>query len=92
MSMDMDCFSMPCSWEEGCLNVVGCLSCEREHCFGDRAMSCSAGSNSHARVRFAMAWILCSVVVEQMDVHTNPVGVHHLFHTLAKGCCYSKAS
>ena len=34
----------------------------------------STGSDGHARVLFGMPWILCSTVVEQMDVHTHPVG------------------
>lgn len=43
LSMDIECFSMPYSCEEGCLILLGRLSFGREHFSGYMAMSGSAG-------------------------------------------------
>ena len=73
LSMDVECLSMCCSWEEGCLKRVGRFTLRRDPLSGSMAVRGSAGSDGGSRALWGMPWILWSIVVGQMDIHAHPV-------------------
>jgi len=73
LSMDHECLSVCCSWEEGCLKRVGRFTLRRDPLSGSMAVRGSAGSDGGSRVLWGMPWILWSIVVGQMDIHAHPV-------------------
>ena len=85
LSMDVECLSMCCSWEEVCLKGVGRFTLRRAPLSGSMAVRGSAGSDGGCRVLLGMPWILWSIGVEQTDVHAHPVGGHLLFDSLPRG-------